>query len=309
MQRVLTTVTLLGLLVGTAAAFAITEHLKLIKSPIAGTHVSKVLSPVCDCTNRRATIQIRLRHADHVTVTVLDSSLHRVATVATAQYVPRREPFPFKWDGSTDAGTTAPDGYYRPEVHLIGARHTFLLPNRILLDTTTPKVLSASGGSGVLYPGSGRSLTIRYALSEPANAVVYLDGMQIIRGRPTREHDKIKWAGKVDSRQAADGTYVLSIGARDSAGNETPAATRKTVRVVVRYIDVSPKLLSVRRGARFTVHVETRAPRYTWRLGGRHGAKRTRLLRLRAPSNRGTYRLFLTEQGHTAIALVRVRAK
>jgi flagellar hook capping protein FlgD len=309
LQRVLTTVTLLGLLVGTAAAFAITEHLKQIKSPIAGTHVSKVLSPVCDCSDRRATIQIRLRHADHVTVTVVDSSGHRVATVARAQYVPRREPFRFKWDGSTEAGTTAPDGYYRPEVHLIGARHTFLLPNRILLDTTTPKVLSASGGSGVLFPGSGRSLTIRYALSEPANAVVYLGGRQIIRGRPTREEYKIKWAGKVDGRPVVDGTYVLSVGARDSAGNETPAAARKTVTVAIRYIDVAPKLLSVRGGARFTVHVETRAPRYTWRLGSRHGAKRTRILRLRAPSNRGTYRLFLNEQGHTAIALVRVRAK
>jgi len=42
LQRVLTTVTLLGLLVATAAAFAITEHLKLIKSPVYGTLVSKV---------------------------------------------------------------------------------------------------------------------------------------------------------------------------------------------------------------------------------------------------------------------------
>jgi hypothetical protein len=309
LQRVLTTVTLLGLLVGTAAAFAVTEHLKLIKSPVAGTQVSKVLSPVCDCADSRAMIRIRLRHADHVTVTIMDSSLHRVATIAKARYVPRLKPYRFFWDGSTEAGTTAPDGVYRPEVHLVGARHTFLLPNQIVLDTTVPKVLSASGGKGVLFPGSRHSLAIRYAFSERANAVVYLGGRQIIRGRPTRERDRIKWAGEVDGKPVPAGTYVLSVGARDAAGNETPAAARKTVTVVVRYIDVTPKLLSVRPGARFAVHVETKAPRYTWRLGGRHGAKRTSRLRLSAPSNPGTYRLFVTEQGHTAIALVRVRAK
>jgi hypothetical protein len=309
LQRVLTTVTLLGLLVGTAAAFAITEHLKLIKGPIAGARVSKVISPVCQCADSQALIQIRLRHADHVTVTILDSNLHKVATVASRESVPRRTPHQFFWDGRTAAGTDAPDGVYRPEVHLSGARHTFVLPNRIVVDTTTPKVVSASGGDGVLFPGGGRSLAIRYALSEPANAVVYLGRRQIIRGRPTREHANVKWAGKVDGSPVAAGTYVLTVGARDAAGNETPAAERKTVRVVVTYVDVAPKVLSVRPGARFTVSVETKAPRYTWRLGGRHGAKHTKVLRLRAPSNRGTYRLFVTEQGHTAIALVRVRSK
>jgi flagellar hook assembly protein FlgD len=264
---------------------------------------------VCDCSKRRALIRIRLRHADHVTVTILDQADHKVATIASKAEVPRRTPTRFYWDGRTAAGTTAPDGVYYPEIQLVGARHTFLLPNQIVLDTTVPKVLSASGGNGVLFPGSRHSLAIRYAFSERANAVVYLGGRQIIRGRPTREHDRIKWAGEVDGKPVPAGTYVLSVGARDAAGNETPAAARKTVTVVVRYIDVTPKLLSVRPGARFSVHVETKAPRYTWRLGGRHGAKHTGRLRLRAPSNQGTYRLFVTEQGHTDIALVRVRGK
>jgi hypothetical protein len=309
LQRVLTTVTLLGLLVGTAAAFAITEHLKLIKSPIAGTRVSKVLSPVCDCSNRRALIRIRLRHADRVTVTIFDQAGHKVATVASKAEVPRRTPTPFYWYGRTAAGTTAPDGVYRPEIHLVGARHTFLLPNRIVLDTTVPKVLSASAGNGVMFPGSGRSLAIRYAFSQRAHAVVYLGGRQIIRGRPMRERDEVKWPGKVDGRPLVAGTYVLSVGARDAAGNETPAADRKSVRVIIRYIDVAPRVVSVRSGARFTVRVDTKAPRYTWRLGGRHGARRAKLLRLRAPTTSGTYRLFVAERGHTSIALVRVRPK
>jgi hypothetical protein len=307
LQRVLTTVTLLGLLVATAAAFAITEHLKLIKGTIAGTYVSKVLSPVCDCANSQALIRIRLRHADHVTVTIVDSEGHRVATVARGQYVPRLKRFPFFWNGDTEAGTTAPNGVYRPEIHLVGAHHTYLLPNRIVLDATKPKVLSASAEPRVLSPGRGRSIALRYTFSEPANAVVYLDGHQIIRGRPTRERDKVKWAGTVGGSPVPPGRYALSVGARDAAGNETPTADRKTVTVVVRYIEVAPKIVSVAPGRSFTVHVETKARHYTWRLGDRHGSKRSRRLRLRAPSNAGTYRLFVGEQGHTAIALVRVR--
>jgi hypothetical protein len=81
LQRVLTTVTLLGLLVATAAAFAITEHLKLIKSPVYGTLVSKVFSPTCHCSTDTAAVRFRLRRPDRVTVTIVDSRQHQVATV------------------------------------------------------------------------------------------------------------------------------------------------------------------------------------------------------------------------------------
>jgi hypothetical protein len=57
------------------------------------------------------------------------------------------------------------------------------------------------------------------------------------------------------------------------------------------------------------VHVETAAKRYTWRLGHRHGTHRRRILHVRAPSTPGTYRLVVSENGHAATAVVRVRAK
>jgi hypothetical protein len=100
---------------------------------------------------------------------------------------------------------------------------------------------------------------------------------------------------------------VLSIGAQDPAGNETPAGARMQVTVVLRYIQVTPELIAVRAGRPFTVHVETAASRYTWRLGHRHGARRGRSLRLRAPTTPGTYRLVVAEHGHTTTAAVRVR--
>jgi FlgD Ig-like domain len=311
LQRVLTTVTLLGLLVATAAAFAITEHLKLIKSPVYGAHVSKFLAPTCDCATSTAAIRIRLRHDDHVRLTIVDSDNHTVATLARSAQVPKLRPRTFFWDGTTEDGNMAPDGAYRPEIHLANARRTILFPlvDRIFLDTKKPEILSASGADGVLYGGSKRTITIRYALSEQANAVVYLGRRRIIRGRPTRQHGEVKWAGTLGGRPLRAGTYVLSVGALDLAGNETPANERKSVKVVLRYIDLARRRISVRAGAHFTVAVDTLAPRYTWRLGRNHGSGHGKLLRLRAPTGHGTYHLVVAEHGHASTAVVKVRKK
>ncbi|MFL5958767.1 MAG: hypothetical protein ACJ75G_00665 [Gaiellaceae bacterium] len=311
MQRLLTSVTLLGLLVATAAAFAITEHLKLVRSPVKGALVSKVFSPTCGCATSKAMIQVRLRHADRLTVTIDDKELHPVATLAEDARVPANSPRQFLWDGRTDAGVLAPDGVYRTEIHLANARRTILFPvvDRIVLDTKTPKVLSASVKHAVFSPGGHRSIAIRYTLNQPAHAVVYLGRRRIILGRPSGEDRAVKWAGKLGGRQVPAGTYVLSVGAVDLAGNETPAAGRKDVTVTVRYIDLSRQLIRVAAGARFTVGVHTQAPRYTWRLGSQHGAGHGTLLRLHAPSKRGAYRLMVDEHGHTATAVVKVHRR
>ena len=61
MQRLLTSAALVALLVATAAAFAITERLKLTKSAIYGTNVSKTFSPTCACKSKRADVAFVLR--------------------------------------------------------------------------------------------------------------------------------------------------------------------------------------------------------------------------------------------------------
>jgi hypothetical protein len=267
-----------------------------------------VFSPTCRCSTDKATIQIRLRHADRVTVKILHGR-DTVATIASNAHKPARRHLPFVWKGRTTEGKQAPDGVYHAEVHLANARRTILLPNRIVLDTKIPQVLSASAAKRVLFAAPGRSVAIRYAFSEPAHAVVYLGGQQIIRGRPTRQRNRIKWAGTLTGRPLRAGTHVLSIAARDAAGNETPVAARKKVTIVVRYIELAPRRLTVRAGRHFALHVQTGVSRFTWRIGHRGGAQRNKLLRLRAPTTPGTYRLVVRENGHAATALVRVRAK
>jgi FlgD Ig-like domain len=312
LRRVFTTVTLLGLLVLTAAAFAITEHLKLIKSPIFGTEIlngrgvaTKVFSPVCNCPNSKVRIRIRLRHKDHVTVTIVDADGHKVATLASGEAVSAHSPHHFVWDGSTAEGTRAPDGVYHPWVYLAHERHTFEFTNNIAIDTKPPRVVSVKVAHPTLFAGPGRTVAITYAFNEPAHPVVYLGNRRIIVGRRL-SGDKVKWAGTVGGSPLRSGTYVLSVGARDKAGNETPAAQRKDVKVVVRYVGLAPGQVSVRGGSHFNVRVKTAAPRFSWRLGLRHGTQRGRLLRLRAPTTAGTYRLVVTENGQSSTAVVRV---
>jgi hypothetical protein len=306
LQRVLSTVVLLGLLVATAAAFAITEHLKLEKSPISGTRVTKEFSPVCGCATDRATIRIKLRHSGFVTVTIEDSSRHTVATLAT--HVHRRKGFAkFFWGGKTDAGGTVSHGTFQQQVKL--ANRTILLPNKIVVDTVAPKVQSASDGRGFLVPGGKRTLDIRYALSEKAHPAVFLGGNRIVLGHHTRTHGVIKWNGKRHHRQLRDGRYVLEIGAVDLAGNATPASERKQVVVVLRAISVLAPGAALRPRARFTVGVQTASHAYTWRLGSASGTGRRPKLHLRAPKTRGTYRLVVKANGHTASATIKVGRK
>ena len=310
MQRALSTVTLLGLLIATAAAFAVTERLKLVKSPITGPRVSKVFSPTCGCARGKANVSLRLRRADQVTVTVLDDRRHVVRRLAVALRVPRGRTV-FRWDGTTAVGTRARDGLYRVQIHLERQHRTILLPNRVELDTVPPDVGGVTANRRTFSPdGDHRadSVSIRYALSEPAHALVYLDGRQIIRSRSHATKGAVVWAGMLEGSALPPGPVRLSVGAVDLAGNVTPAAKRKPLQLEIRYIELGKRSIAgVRPGKRFRVGVSTDAARYSWRLGRRSGVARGPVLRLRAPKQRGRYALTVSEHGHADTAVVVVR--
>jgi hypothetical protein len=306
LQRVLSTVVLLGLLLASAAAFVITEHLKLIKSPVYATQVTRVFSPAVG----KAAISFKLRHPDSVTVTIVDSHGDVVDTVASDVSKPKGALVTFRWDGRTTSGVAANGSVYRPQVHLAHARWTILMPNKIAVDTTPPKVLSANVGAGILVPGAHHGIAIHYTLGEHAQVTVYVRGRRVVLGRRSAPVGKVRWNGKVGGKTLPPGSYVLEVGAVDLAGNETPPAERK--RVVVRIspiaLDASP--IHVRPGAGFTVKVRSGgAPHYTWKFAGAHGSGKTRLLHLHAPAHRGRYRLVVTEHGRSATATVIVGPK
>jgi flagellar hook assembly protein FlgD len=310
LQRFLSTATIVGLLIATAAAFAITERLKLTKSPITGTHVTKTFSPTCSCARGKAKISVKLRRGDTVNVIVDDSHRRPVRTLVAGDRVPRGRTV-FTWNGATDAGVRAPDGVYHVQIHLDAQHRTILLPNAIVLDTTPPEVLDATPNRTQFSPDGDHqadSVTIRYTLSEPAHVLVFFDGTRIVRSHLHKTSGAFSWAGRFDGKRLPPGMYTLTVGAVDLAGNTTPVARQARVRVELRYITLaSHRITGVTAGRPFDIGVSTDARRYSWRLGARHGVAHGPVLKLRAPAKPGRYRLTVTERGHSDHAVVVAR--
>jgi FlgD Ig-like domain len=305
LQRVLSTAVLVGLLIATAAAFAITERLKLVKSPIYGTFVSKRISPTCGCARGKATISVKLRRGDDVTVTIRDGRGAVVDTLAAGEYVPPGRAV-FAWDGRTDVGKRARDGSYRPEIHFARQHRTILLPNRIVLDTHPPKVLDAGVSRSTISPDGndvGDTIKVSYRFNSPAHAALYLHSHRLLRTRSHQAQGKFTWLGKVDGAPLKAGTYTLYLGGIDLAGNVTPAKARRPLVVVVRYIRLTRHVIRLKKpGVRFGVGVETDASTYRWQLHGKRGLSKGPVLYLHAPTKPGTYRLLVGEQRYTDTA-------
>lgn len=310
MQRLLTSATLVALLVATAAAFAITERLKLTKSALMpGTRVSKAFSPTCGCARGRANVKVVLRRPDTVTVTVVDLGGHDVATLAAAQFF-RRGEARFRWDGRTDAGTTAPDGAYQIKIHLVRQHQTIVLPNRIQLDTKPPVVESVARNRDVFSPDGDKQadfVRFSYVLSKPAHVTLFLGGRRIVVTYRHPQRGTFTWNGRAHGRALRPGQYTLEVGAIDLAGNRTPPDQRVRVSVRIRFITLANRRFAARAGKRFEIGVSTDALRYDWSLGRRTGRARGPVLRLQAPDRPGVYLLTVREAGHLDRARVVVR--
>ena len=205
---------------------------------------------------------------DRVTVTIVDSDGNTVATIAPTVLVGAHSPQHFVWDGRTDAGALAPDGVYYPWVQLATragrsvheqdhARHEAaggaLAPRRA---QARPLCRARPLGRDPIRLSERRTRSSTSAAGRSSSAA-----------RPGRS-DKIKWAGtaRAAGRFPRAGTSSRSA-RRTSPATRRPPAERKHVTVVLRYIELTPERITVRSGRRFTVHVETAARRYTWRLG------------------------------------------
>lgn len=285
MPRLLSTVLVLGLLGGTAAAFAITERLKLVPSPIIAPKVTAAFSPTCRCETATALIELRLRSADRISVSVVDADGDEVAGLVEDE---ERSPgmVRYGWDGRG-----AEEGLYRVRVHLDRARRTIVIPNTIRLDTTAPRLEVESIAPAVFSPdGDGRAdkVSARFRVDEEARVRLLVDGRQTIV-TPPRRTGKIDWYA---TRGVRPGAHDVRLVATDLAGNVSSPSPPTTVRL--RFIRITPRRLRVPAGFRFGIRVSTEARRYRWRLGRRTGASRARTLVLRAPQQPGRYTLTLS---------------
>ena len=303
--RLTGTALVLALLAGTGVAFGLTQALKLEKSPITATKVDKTFAPLCRCRTARALIAFRLRQADRVTVS-LERGGNLVRTLVDDRRV-KRGLFRVAWDGRDADGAVVPEGLYRPRVHLAQAHRTIVLPNPIRVDTTPPGIALVGLAPAVLSPnGDHRNdvLQVRYRVSEPARAALFVNGNRRVLGRFQRLSDTLRWFGRVNGVPLRPGVYRLEFVARDTAGNRSPRTGIGVVRV--RYLDLARRL--IRTGPRGLVAVQaiTDVPRVHWRLGPRSGTS-SRAVRVRAPARPGRYALVVTAGAHDATAAVVVR--
>ncbi len=155
MPRFLSTLLVIALLGGTAAAFAVTQGLKIEPSPIRAPRIAKVISPECDCPTRVAAIQFRLRKPDRVRLEIVDDDGKVVRTLVPGLRL-RRGTVSYTWNGRDDAGKFVPEGVYKPRVHLTGQHRTIDLPNEMRVDTTAPKVTAGPPVPKTILAGPAR---------------------------------------------------------------------------------------------------------------------------------------------------------
>jgi FlgD Ig-like domain len=292
----------LALLGSTAAAFAVTEGLKLEKSPITDTEVAKLVAPDSVTGFATAPISFVLRKPDRLTVQIVNGNGDVIRTLARSRLA-RPGTQQFIWNGRDDQGRVVPDGTYKPRVHLARERRTIALPNSIRMDATPPLIKLASVSPTAFSPdGDFRNefVRIRYLTSEKARAILYVDGDRRGTVNAYVRVGKLDWGFRA-ARQLGPGKHLLRLRAIDIAG--VLSNPTRAVVVRIRYIDVRPHVLRVHTGARFGFRVITDAKRYRWRLGVRKGIGRRPLLILHAGAP-GTYRLVVAANGHISRALV-----
>lgn len=298
----------LALLGATAAAFAVTERLKLERSPVTGTRVDRIFSPICECARDVAVISFVLRRPETVTVDVLDSAGRSVRTLVRGRGEPAGR-VSYTWDGRDNADRIVPEATFRPRVQLERNGRTIVLPNPIRVDTTEPRIRLVRVVPRVFSPdgdGRGDRITATYTIDESARAAMLVDGQRRVLSKFRRKEGKLVWFGRVDGRPVRPGTYEIRLRAVDRAGNRS--ARTRAVEARVRYVELSRDRIEVVAGKRFSVRVRTDARSYRWLFAGERGAGQRQVLVLRAPDTPGAYTLYVSVGGRADKAEVVVSA-
>src|SRR4029453_12071463 len=118
-------------------AFVLTEALKLEPTPISRPRFNVAFSPGCACIHDTARLPVRLKEAETIDATIVDSEGDEVRTLTLAS---PREPgrTVLLWDGKDDRGEIVPDGTYRLRLSFERSDRSIVVPNPIQVDTRAP---------------------------------------------------------------------------------------------------------------------------------------------------------------------------
>jgi hypothetical protein len=296
----------------------VAEVLKLERSSVTAPSFTKHFSPICGCGKETARLSFRLRKADRLDASIVDSGGDLVRALAEDERSPVG-PVSFSWDGRDDTGARVPDGRYRLRVHLNVQRRTIVLPNPVFVDTQAPRVRVVGVGPQIFSPdddGRRDRVQVSYSANEPARGTLLVDGAATRTGKLRPEgRSSMRWDGTVLGRGVGPGLYALALRVEDRAGNVSEPTEAVPVRL--RYIDLVSGLIRVRRGGVLRFRVDTDAETIDWQLVRRRGGRPLVLVsgtepgsissRLPASVRPGRYVLRVIANGHADSALLRVR--
>jgi hypothetical protein len=297
-KRVAPTILVAALLVATATAFAVTEHLKLEDSPVINTTFAARFSP--RLVEER--IGFRLRREEDISLDIADAS-GKVVKHGVGSGVFGQAYHQFAWDGRDDAGRIVPDGTYRVQLTLKDEGRTIEFPRTITVDSTPPTIEVDLKHQVFSPDGDGRAdrVDIYYGFGEPAWGILYVNGKRVGRTYRKKPTGVYPWYGKGKK----PGEYRLALAAQDLAGNTAPSTREFTVRL--RYVELFRKRFTPRAGGTLRVRVSADAKTLAWKLGSRRGTGKPSVLKIPVPSQPGRYTLTVRVNGHRSSATVVVR--
>lgn len=281
----------------TAAAFFITQHLKVTTPLIQGfpRPVPSAIDPVSRLScggvyHGRMRISFYLQHrSDSVDVWVVNSSETIVATLATDRHMRRGVRNPdgdFSWNGRQDNGQIAPPGVYHIRVALLRQGRTVDIANNagqlqtVTVITTPPRPRVTSVEPKLISPTEPTSVKILYAGNEGRGAKVLIyrtdlpGAPKLVKTFGTAGAGSAVWDGLIHGRPAPAGVYLIGLHVTDAACNAArfpaalPAAPYTTpgAGVTVRYLAAQPPIAPVGAGRRAVVLVDSRKRPYAWEL-------------------------------------------
>lgn len=272
MRRLAVTALVLALLGGTTAAFALTQALKLERSPILAPRFDRTFAPTCECATAEATLELGLRKADSVDAAIVDRKGEVVRVLGENIERPGGTVL-FTWDGRDDAGDVVSDGPYRLRIHLDRERRTIVIPNPVQVDTRAPSVRLLAVRPASFSPdgdGRGDRVLITYSASERGRALVLVNGVARRLARPHGAgRQQAVWPREIAGKPLRPGRYFVGLRLRDLAGNLSDVT--RSVAVRVRYVELRRHRLRLSVGAALRFRVDADASVVRWTLRGPGG--------------------------------------
>jgi flagellar hook assembly protein FlgD len=267
----------IALVAATFAAFFVAQRLKGAPPVVELRHPVTPFSPNGDHRRDVARFGLEVRHADRLSVEIVDDNGGSVRRLAEGVHARAGVPIQLAWGGHDDTGATVPDGAYHVRVTLGRSGRTVTVPRALRVDTKAPvpRVRAVAPGR-IVAPGT----RVTFTLLHPRATQVRLMRTDLAHPRVVATADlptgtgSWTWDGRVDGLPAPTGTYLAQLVRTDRAGNVGRVPARVPTRqpipghpgVTVRGIGAQPPVGPTTAGERVSVEVDSRKRPYTWRL-------------------------------------------